>query len=173
MQDGQERGKAAVEIRASGREDEAAVGEINRQAFGGEAEADLVAALRREGDAVIELVALEAGEPLGHILLSPLLAPEGSLALAPLAVLPRAQGRGIGSALVRAALQEARRQGWKAVFVLGEPAYYGRFGFSAALAGPFETPFPPEAFQALELETGALKGKACRLRYAAPFDALG
>lgn len=162
-----------LEIRAGGREDESAIAEINRRAFGGGEEAGLVAALRHEGAAAVELVALEAGEPLGHILLSPLLAPEGCLALAPLAVHPKAQGRGIGAALVRAALREAENQGWKAVFVLGEPAYYGRFGFSAALAQPFETPFPPEAFQALELEKGALTGKACRLRYAPAFDALG
>jgi putative acetyltransferase len=161
-----------MEIRAPRPEEEAALLQINRAAFGGEAEAGLVAALRRDGNAPIELLALEEGRPLGHILLSPLAAPKGALALAPLAVLPQAQARGLGSALVRAALREAAEGGWGAVFVLGEPSYYGRFGFSAALAAPFKSPFPPEAFQALELKEGALSGRTCEVRYAAAFDSL-
>lgn len=60
--------------------------------------------------------------------------PRARPGLAPLAVLPGRQGWGIGSALVRAALARAKEVGWAAAFVLGDPAYYGRFGFAADAA---------------------------------------
>ena len=79
------------------------------------------------------------------------------------------QGAGFGSALIREALVRAERSGWKAVFVLGEPAYYTRFGFSVAMAAKFKTPYPKEYFMALELIPGALEKQNGAVIYAAPF----
>lgn len=104
-----------------------ALGPLLGAAFGGPDEARILAALRRDGDLALSLVAEAAGTLLGHVALSPLRGDlPGAVALAPLAVAPRAQRRGIGSALVRAALDRA---GEATVVVLGDPGYYGRFGF--------------------------------------------
>ena len=94
------------------------------------------------------------GVVVGHVLLSRLVSPPGALALAPLAVLPDRQRRGVGSALVRAALARAREGGGAAAFVLGDPAYYGRFGFSAEAARGYASPYAG----------GALHGGAARPR---------
>ncbi|MDX6751360.1 N-acetyltransferase [Geminicoccaceae bacterium 1502E] len=140
-------------------------------AFGGPAEADLVDALRRDGDIAIALVAeLEEG-PAGHLVLSRMRAPPGTLGLAPLAVKPSRQGSGLGSALVEAGLARACSEGWQGVFVLGEPAFYGRFGFTAAQAAPFRSPFSGPFLQALELRPGALAAKEPEAAYAAAFAA--
>ena len=115
--------------------DHAAVARLHRLAFGGDAEARLVDALRRSDTVAVSLVAQSDDAVIvGHVLLSRLVSPPGALGLAPLAVLPDRQRRGVGSALVRAALARAREGGWAAAFVLGDPAYYGRFGFSAEAA---------------------------------------
>jgi predicted GNAT family acetyltransferase len=73
-------------------------------------------------------------------------APFRALALAPVSVAPERQKAGIGSALVRSAVERARQAGWEAVFVLGDPAYYGRFGFDAHRAAGFSTPYAGEHF---------------------------
>ena len=80
--------------------------------------------------------------------------------------------QGIGTKLVEAGLERVARRGWGAVFVVGDPAYYGRFAFSKALAGAFETPYPRDYFMALELASGRLAGLAGEVVYAAPFQDL-
>ncbi|NNL68130.1 MAG: N-acetyltransferase, partial [Myxococcales bacterium] len=89
----------------------------------------------------------------------------------PLAVLPEAQGRGVGSALVPAALEAARALGWPAVFLLGSPAYYGRFGFRLAAPDGFhyESAAHDAHFQWIALSPGALAGAAGFVRYAPAF----
>ncbi|TVQ85283.1 MAG: N-acetyltransferase, partial [Micavibrio sp.] len=83
-------------------------------AFSGTAEADLVDALRKSGDSVVSLVAVDAEDLiLGHVLLSRLDAPMRALALAPVAVLPEYQGCGIGSRLIRESLTQAEQSGWQ------------------------------------------------------------
>lgn len=130
-------------------DDHAGVRELLVAAFGAPGEAGLVEALRADGDVAFELVAAEdAGPPIGHILFSKLKAPFPALALAPVAVTPDRQGRGIGSALIRAGLARAAREGWQGIFVLGEPDYYTRFGFSAGLAEKFTSPYAGPAFMA-------------------------
>ncbi len=158
-------------IRPARPADAPAIAALLRAAFGGTAEADLVAALRAAGDAAIELVAEADGRIVGEVLFSPMrVGSEPALALAPLAVAPAAERQGIGSALVRAGLDLARErpEGW--CLVLGAPRYYGRFGFAAAAAaGVSGVPWAGrEAFQALRLRTGAraLIGAA---RYACAF----
>jgi putative acetyltransferase len=145
------------------------------------AEAELVAALRAAGALSLSLVAEAPDRTLvGHIAFSPVTVggpSEGSgagrlLGLAPLAVLPAWQGRGVGTALVEAGLARARAAGAELVFVLGEPAYYRRFGFRPAgeRSIVWEHAAPAEAFMALALGPGA--GAATRgvLRYHAAFD---
>lgn len=149
--------------------DHPAVRRLLAAAFGQPAEAELVEALRASGDAAVGLVADLDGVIIGHILLSVLQAPQKCLALAPVAVAPERQNQGTGSALVRAALDRAKAAGWQAVFVLGEPEYYARFGFSVGLAANFETVYPKTYFMALELQRGALQSRKGPVIYAAPF----
>lgn len=140
-------------------------------AFGQVEEAELVQALHRDGDAAVSLVAEEDGALLGHVLLSPLSAPFPALALAPLSVVPARQGEGIGSTLTREALARARDLGFVAVFVLGDPAYYGRFGFEAEAAEGFSSPYAGEHFMALALKP--LPTLSGALGHAPAFAALG
>ncbi len=95
-------------------------------------------------------------------------------ALAPLAVRPQFQRRGIGTRLVVSALDEMRRMDQVAVVVLGDPAYYSRFGFVPASSFGIRSTFaaPREAFQAIELKAGGLAGSAGLCHYAPEFDAL-
>ena len=130
----------------------------------------IVNALRRTGQLSISLVAAEHDEILGHVAISPVSISSGVTGwygLGPISVRPDRQGKGIGSALMKAALQQLRQQGAAGCVVLGDPAYYGRFGFKAHPG--LELPdVPPEYFQALsftgELPVGVVK-------YAAAFDA--
>lgn len=154
--------------------DSSAARKVYEKAFDRCDEADLVDALIAGGYSRIALVAQQGEEVVGAILFSDLRieSPEGTfdaLALAPLAVLPRQQCKGIGSELPKAGLAACREAGHEVVIVLGDPAYYGRFGFSAELARPLESPFPRDAFQAIELVEGALQGVKGRAKYAPPF----
>ena len=147
-----------VEVRAAGPADSAAIRHVHCAAFPTPAEADLVDALARDGDQMLSLVAVEDGTIVGHILFSRMevRADDGTLAglgLAPVAVTPDRQGEGIGSALIEAGLQAAGSIGTEIVFVLGEPAYYGRFGFDARTAKPFASPYAGPYFQARMLGT--------------------
>ena len=151
--------------------DEAAIAEILTRAFGQDDEARLTARLRSDGDAIVSLVAEEDGTIVGHVLLSIMSAPFRALGLAPLSVAPERQGKGIGAALVRAALDAARSAGWEAVFVLGEPGYYRRFGFSAALASGFESPYAGPGLMAVAL-TGKLPAASGSIGHAPAFDDL-
>jgi len=153
--------------------DDGAIKRLNDAAFGGTYESRLVEDLRAAGLAAVELVADEQAV-IGHILFSALDvtvagAPVRALALAPMSVQPGRQRGGIGSALVRAGLEQARVQGWHAVIVLGHREYYPRFGFSAALTQPLEAPFSGDAFMALELVPNALNGRAGRVVYPPAF----
>lgn len=153
--------------------DDGAIRRLNDAAFGSTGESRLIEDLRAAGLVAVELVAVDLTVD-GHILFSVLDVTVGAaavraLALAPMAVQPRLQRRGIGTALVRAGLSRARERGWRAVIVVGHPDYYPRFGFSTALAQPLASPFSGEAFMALELEPGALKGGAGRVVYPSAF----
>lgn len=110
-------------------------------AFGSEQESRLVDALRESGDLVHSLVAVSGGTLIGHVGLSHMPSPSKSLALAPLAVHADRRKRGVGTALVKAALERAEDARVGAVFVFGAPAYYERFGFSVAAAADFPSPY--------------------------------
>jgi putative acetyltransferase len=157
--------------------DHEAIRRVNRLAFGQDAEAQLVEALRDGGYLRVSLVAEQAGQVVGHILFSdlPIRTEAGvvpALALAPVAVLPEFQNQGVGSALVRRGLEECRQQGHQIVVVLGHPNYYPRFGFSPKLAAFLDSPYSGgDSFMALELKAGALEGIKGWVEYPPPFSA--
>jgi putative acetyltransferase len=164
-------------IRAEQLHDAAAVRAVNRAAFAGDAEADLVARLHADGDVLLSLIAVVGGDVVGHILFSRLpIATAGGVipaaALAPLAVLPAHQRQGIGAALVRNGLIRCRERGVPAVVVLGEPAYYERFGFRANAARGLQTPWPGPHLMALELLPVGLGDGQGLARYPAAFASL-
>lgn len=164
----------AESIRAATPADFESIRDVNRAAFGREDEGALVDQIRGDGDAIVELIAVDAGDTVGHILFSPLAidGPDGkavpATALAPVSVRPSHQRRGVGAALIRHGLEACRARDVAAVIVLGHPDYYPRFGFSAAAASHLRAPFSGPAFMALELSPGALRG-ARNVRYAAAF----
>lgn len=168
-----------LEIRPQLASDDCAVYEVNAQAFSRQAEAKLVETLRVAPDAIPELslVAVMDSKVVGHILFSPInietvdgLIP--AISLAPMAVLPEYQGRGIGSALVHWGLDVCRSLGHRIVIVLGHPDYYPRFGFSSEMARNLACPFGDagKAWMALELQPGALSGVSGKVRYPSAFE---
>ena len=148
-----------------------AIREVTRAAFDSALEPTLVDALRSNATGVISLVAVDEGGVVGHIMFSPvqLTGNDGlrAMALAPMAVMPPRQRSGIGSALVRAGLAECTRRRVDAVFVVGHPEYYPRFGFTrASVAGiGCEFDVADEAFMVVELVPGSLKGRTGTVRF--------
>lgn len=102
-------------------------------AYGHNGEAGIVEALRADGALAISLVAEEDGEVIGHVAFSPVTigGVEGWQGLGPVSVAPAWQGRGVGQALIRDGLGSIEALGADGCVVLGEPAYYGRFGFES------------------------------------------
>ena len=168
-----------ITVREAQEADYSAVYEIHEAAFGQPAEARLVEALRTDASPQISLVAEREERLVGHVFLSPVTVEgnppkAGCAGLAPLGVLPEAQRSGVGSALVRDALARCPAAGWSIVFLLGDPAYYARFGF--VLAAPrgfrYESERFDAAFQVLALEARALDGASGWVRYHDAFSAL-
>jgi putative acetyltransferase len=150
-----------------------AIRQTLRHAFGRNAEADLVEALRADGDVLFELVEASDIALTGHILYSRLTIERRgerlqAAALAPLSVLPAFQRQGLGTALTEAGNRRCAELGLAAILVLGHPAYYPRFGFRADAAETLLAPFSGPAFMALELVPGALAAGG-RVRYAKAF----
>ncbi|MEZ5710419.1 MAG: N-acetyltransferase [Blastomonas sp.] len=162
--------------------DRDAIAAIIRAAFeasdhGHNGEVELVGALESDGDLVISLVAVQDGSCCGHVALSRMTAemdgaPCRALGLAPLSVLPGSRRRGIGAALMEAAIRAAREQGWQAIFLLGDPGYYGKFGFSAQKAKAFASPYAGPYFQLLALDNSLKIEGIGRADYAGAFAAL-
>lgn len=159
-------------------DDREAIHSLHLEAFGGEIESCLVEALRARSAFIprLSLVAVDESGVLGHILFTQLTVKDArlaraALALAPLAVRPAFQKRGIGSALVRRGLQDAREMGHRVVIVLGHPNYYPRFGFQPAQPLGIHPPFEArvDAFLVLGLQPGALDGFRGNVEYPAEF----
>jgi putative acetyltransferase len=108
---------------------------------------------------------------VGHIVLSKMHAPFRALGLGPIAVLPERQNKGIGSKLISEALARARADAWDGVFVVGDPAYYGRFGFNAHLASDFLSPYAGPYLMALALRAQNLPVHTGNIQYAPAFAA--
>jgi putative acetyltransferase len=136
-------------------------------------EADLIDGLRAGGSSVFSLVAVAGGHLVGHVMYSQLEHPDCALGLAPVAVAAAWRRRGIAATLIREGLSRARADGWASVFVLGDPAYYNRFGFAASLADGFVSPYAGPHLMALALRSGALAERSGDLRYPPAFAALG
>ncbi len=150
-------------IRTEKTEDIDRIGEINIKAFGAESEADLVNALRKSGIPLISLVAEEDKTVIGHIMFSPVTidnsCPDISVSgLAPMAVLPDFQRKGIGSLLVKEGLKQCEQAGYSAVVVLGHPEYYPRFGFVPSVTYNIKSEYdvPEDVFMIMELTAGSL-----------------
>ena len=165
-----------MRIRGGLESDAAAIRAVHLGAFPTAAEADLVERLIAEGDAVVSLVAEEEGKVVGHVLLSRARVDGDGrdyrgLGLAPIGVVADRQGAGLGSALVRAALEEAKARGEEIVFLLGDEAYYRRFGFRPEEAAPFASPYAGPHLMALRLGDVPLPASG-RVDYAPAFAAL-
>lgn len=165
-------------IRAEEPRDRDAIHAVNVSAFETPAEADLVDALRDQAEPLVSLVAEDNGAIVGHIMFSPVSLPDYPelriMGLAPMAVTPEHQRRGIGSALVRAGLDECKRLGFGAVVVLGRPAFYPRFGFSSSARYRIgcEYDVPEEVFMILELRPGFLVGAQGKIKYHVAFSGI-
>jgi len=165
-----------VEIRPETPPDIDPIRRVNEQAFGQREEAAIVDKLRQRGVLTVSLVATRDNGVVGHIAFSPVeIKSEGSsfeaIALGPMAVLPTHQRQGIGSALVRAGLEECRRLDQDIVVVLGHSDYYPRFGFAPARARGIDCEFevPDEAWMLLELKEGSLGGRRGTVKYRPEF----
>jgi putative acetyltransferase len=157
---------------------------LTRLAFQGEEEATLIAAIRASAYFIpaLSLVAVgDTDQTVGHILFSPVTIESSeesksaeALALAPMAVLPEYQNKGIGTLLVQHGLEACKKLGYSIVIVVGHPEYYPRFGFRPARAYGIEAPFevPDEAFMVLELVPGALKNVRGVVKYSPAFDSV-
>lgn len=142
-------------------------------AFDNEGEVVLVQQLRAYNDVVIELVAEEAGSIVGHVVVSHLsLNPNFSLrygGVAPLSVVPGHQSTGIGSQLMEMVIDKSRDSGLDAIFLLGDPTYYQRFGFEIT---DITNDYPAEFFQAFELTAKCLNNVSAKANHANAFSAL-
>src|SRR5574341_1853240 len=166
-----------IVIRPEEPRDIAAIRKVVEEAFGQPAEANLVDALRRNGKATLSLVAEDDGQIVGHILFSPVTIESGDdqfagIGVAPMAVLPESQSRGIGSLLVKRGLERCREAGHQFAVVLGHPEYYPRFGFVPASRFHLRCEYEvaDEVFMAMELREGALQNRAGMARYQPEFN---
>jgi putative acetyltransferase len=166
-----------MNIRTEAASEAAAIQSVHQSAFPTAAEARLVDALRDAGKLRVSLVAEVEGELVGHVAFSPVtlegMTEGAGVGLAPLAVVPDRQRQGVGGRLVREGLAACAAGGFGFVVVLGDPAYYGRFGFAAASRWGLQDEYGGgEAFMALELLPGAIPSRGGRVRYADEFAAL-
>lgn len=166
---------STIRMRPATRADAEEISALHHAAFGGPDEARLVAAVREAEADLVSLVAEMDSRITGHILFSPVTIEglQGSFAgLAPMAVLPELQRKGIGSGLVLAGLEQCRAKRVEAVVVLGHPKYYPKFGFERAdqfgLRCVYDS--PPESFMALELKPGSLSRAKGLVHYHPAFS---
>jgi putative acetyltransferase len=167
-------------IRPAAREDERAIRDLLVAAFRGPVEADLMDRLREHGAVVVELVAVEAGRVagdrvVGHIAFSRLWIENGqrlspAIALAPLGVHPDFQNQAIGSALIESGHTRLRELKERLSVVVGDPAFYARFGYSREAAAGFATTYQADYVTALALSPSA--PRTGTLRYDHAFDGL-
>jgi len=166
-----------VEIRSETSADVQKIEELTTSAFlnaphTSHAEQYIVNALRGAGKLEVSLVAEADGTLIGHVAVSQVSISDGApgwFGLGPISVLPQHQRQGIGSKLMREALRILRERGASGCVVLGEPEYYGRFGFHAdpSLVLPG---VPPEYFQAISFGSSKPRGT---VTYHEAFEAQG
>jgi predicted N-acetyltransferase YhbS len=152
--------------------------EVNKLAFQQENEGKLIEKIRKSENFVPELsiVAEVDNRIVGHILFSKIIiignSDYESLALAPMAVIPEFQRRGIGSELIKIGMEKAKELGFDSIIVIGHKEYYPKFGFQRASRWDIKCPFevPDDVFMAIELTEKALEGKAGTVKYPDEFN---
>ncbi|MGZ8999328.1 MAG: GNAT family N-acetyltransferase [Allosphingosinicella sp.] len=157
-------------------EDGEAIRKVERSAFPTDDESRLVEVLVAAGDATLSLVAEQDGSIIGHALCSRMrVEADGdevrAVCLAPVAVLPDFQGQGVGAALIGEAQAVSRSAGEEMMFVLGDPVYYRRFGFTTQTARPFASPYAGDYFMAIDFVDAAVPSSG-RADYAPAFAAM-
>lgn len=158
-------------IRLAEARDGAQIRDLLEACFPGFGEADLVNALRRDGDIVLSLAAEDEGVVVGYLAFSRLNIEDEdvvhpAVALAPLAVYPEYQQQGVATRLVREAHACLAYMGERLAIVLGEPAYYGRFGYSHKRAAYFTSDYQSPYLMAISFGAAPWEG---RLVYPAAF----
>jgi len=153
-----------VNIRFEKPEDIPLIYSLLEQTFKRDAEAKLADKLRQACAEHLSLVADDNGTIIGHIMFTPVLIRNDTvvqgMGLAPMAVLPSRQGRGIGTLLVKSGLQILKEKECPFVIVLGHPDYYPRFGFQAASRFNIKSQWdgvPDEAFMLLVMDDKAMR----------------
>lgn len=164
-----------VKIRPEQPSDASGVRSVHEAAFPTVAEANLVEKLRKNGKASVSLVAEAEGSIVGHILFSPVTfdPPVAVVAhgLAPMAVLPGHEKHAVGRRLVQNGLAESHSKGACMVVVLGDPGYYGRFGFERASRHGLRNEFGVEdSFMVFMLDSHAHPPPGTMVKYAAEFS---
>lgn len=164
-------------IRAEQANDIPAIRKVNLAAFPGPDEANLVEKLRTHHSFIFSFVAVLDGEVSGHIVFSPVtLVPEintlRGAGLAPVAVLPQFQRKGIGTKMILHGIDQCKQAGYGYIVLLGHPNYYPRFGFVPSVKYGIKCEYdaPPEAFMILELRSGALAGHSGTIKYPPEFN---
>jgi putative acetyltransferase len=165
-----------VEIREEKQSDRDAIHKLNMTAFDSGSEANLVDKLRLSCKDYLSFVAIEDGVVVGHILFTPVTV-DGCIAkgmgLAPMAVLPSHQRKGIGSNLVSHGLEFLRTNACPFVIVLGHPEYYPRFGFELASKFGLKCQWewiPNEAFMIVIFDNTILPETGGTVRYVDEFN---
>lgn len=171
-----------VKIRQEDTTDYQAVFEVNKFAFGQDNEAKLVDSLRNSMAFVPELslVATFDNEIVGYILFTKIKivhddrSETESLALAPMAVKPEFQNKGVGGQLIKYGLDKAKALQFKSVIVLGHSHYYPKFGFVQADKWHIKSPYnvPSNVHMALELVPDGLKNTSGLVKYPPAFETL-
>ena len=138
--------------------------------FSNKAESDLVKQLISDGDVLINLVVESSDTIIGNVVVSKItMEPDLGLfcgGVAPVSVLPDQQSSGVGSKLMTAAINESKKMGIDALFLLGDPNYYKRFGF---VVSTLKNDYSVENFQELELTEDCLVNIKSKVTYANAF----
>lgn len=158
-----------TQFRASTPVDYRGITQVHRRAFGRAVEAELAITLLDSGTQTFDLVAVLDEMIVGHVIASKVEGPQKAVALGPLAVDPDWRDFQIGTELTSRLLSQLRIADWNAAFVLGDPVYYGRFGFTSTLADQVRCAYQCQSFQALELKPDGLAGYCGEVRYPEPF----
>ena len=160
-------------VRSEMPKDVAAIRMVQEIAFGQRDEAQLVDDLRAAGDCVFSLVAVDDEIVAGHVLFSRMEAPFPALALGPVAVLPEYRRTGFASRLIHQGIARSEADGWRGIFVLGDPAFYRRFGFNVAKARDFISPYAGPHLMVLPLGGSDLPASTGVIQHASAFTKLG
>ena len=152
---------------------------LNELAFGQPQEANIIDKVRVNCDNLLSLVAIENEKVVGHVLFSPVEI-EGQqgimrgMGLAPMAVLPKIQRKGIGTQLVRSGIENLRKMQCPFIIVLGHPEYYPRFGFERASLYGIKCRWegiPDDAFMILWLDKSTMNPVSGLAKYRDEFNA--